>query len=461
MSQFVDTVESVDLGESLRLLVEKIESFKSGRSKANSINRIAIEINADISIIDILKTSKVGSKIYWSDRSGDFESAGLGEALKLTAADYGDIEKIINQAVQVVSGSDDGVRIFGGIRFPSASKNGSSSDWKLFGAGRFVVPRIEIVRNGSHCELVCNMTESDFDRADSIFQELESYFEGQIPEETIKDEIISRIDLPAFDGWDNAVNSILSDFRNGEIEKIVLARQTTIQFKNECDAPSILKKLSAATPACYHFYFEPGKGTVFLGASPEQLYSRRNREITSEALAGTRPRGADQNTDQKLGQELLQSEKELREHKYVVDNIKAAFSSVCENYSVLNESALLKLAQVQHLRTEFKGKLRPEIIDADIIQSLHPTSAVGGFPSTTAQNRIAQYEEFERGWYAGAVGWLSKDAAEMAVAIRSGLVNGRELKLHSGAGIISGSTAQGEWEEIESKIASFLNAVSD
>ena len=161
-----------------------------------------------------------------------------------------------------------------------------------------------------------------------------------------------------------------------------------------------------------------------------------------------------------MGQELLNSEKELREHKYVVDNIKAALTSLCESYSVKKEASLLKLRQVQHLQTEFTGKLRAEIIDSDIIKSLHPTSAVGGFPAQSAQNRIAQCEPFDRGWYSGAVGWIGRNSAEMAVAIRSGLVKGKELKLHSGAGIVNGSTAALEWAEIESKIGSFISAVT-
>ncbi|MGH8015803.1 MAG: isochorismate synthase [Candidatus Zixiibacteriota bacterium] len=459
MNQFTDTIESVDLREAVRLLQEKISSLKHPAVSDNGIHRVTVDISADFPLFDWLKSTVNDSRLYWSDRDGRYEMAGIGEALTLASKSYLDVESIIDSAARLVRQSADGVRVFGGIRFPSIWKNGTSSIWQPFGDCRLVVPRFEIVKSKSQTLLVCNLTKTDFANLNAILRELDINFKESIGGPATSVDIISRVDLPDYEGWETTIKSIIRDFSKGEIEKIVLARQTTIHFKKDGDALGILKRLSAATPTCYHFFFQPIKDISFLGASPEQLYSRRGREITSEALAGTKSRGQDQASDQKLGQELLRSEKERREHKYVVDNIKEAMNSLCENYSAKDSPSLLKLPQVQHLRTEFKGKLRPGIVDADILKALHPTSAVGGFPSAAAQSRIAECEEFDRGWYAGAVGWLGQDAAEMAVAIRSGLVNGRQLILHSGAGIISGSTAQSEWAEIESKIESFLNAV--
>ncbi len=460
MTTTAGTKNNFDWLDSIALLKEKFSSVSSADQTRFRVKRFSVELKSALSPLDWLKAVSADSKVYWSDRTGEFEMAGVGETAILTADSYDDVERIIGEAVNLVRESAEGVRIYGGIRFPTNGKKGQSADWTAFKSGRFVIPRFELIKNKKLVKVVCNLTTADFKNPGDIIGELEACFNGGDVETTANGGIESRTDQPTFGGWERTIDSILRDFSKGKIEKIVLARQSIIKFKEECDAPGLLKRLTTATPHCYHFYFQPQTGTAFLGASPEQLYSRYKSEITSEALAGTRPRGKSEAGDYQLGQELLHSEKELREHKYVVDNIKAALTTICESYEVKKETSLLRLSQVQHLQTEFEGKLRSEIVDSDIIKALHPTSAVGGFPSQAAQNRIAEYEPFDRGWYAGAVGWIGRDSAEMAVAIRSGLVTGKELKLHSGAGIIKGSTAAAEWAEIESKIGSFISAVT-
>lgn len=463
MSQIVETKEIASISEARSLLAEKIEETFGSSGKASlgaGISKISIEIEPSVSLLEWLSSSEAASKIYWSDRNGKFEMAGAGECFHLAADTYENVESVIARASHLVRSSFDGVRIFGGIRFPSSNSNGTESDWAPFESCRFMVPRFQIIKSERRAELVCNIRESDTANVQEIIRELNDNFSLENSTENKILEIVSRNDQPTFDDWESIISSVIRDFSKGRIEKIVLARQTTITFKDKCDALGLLARLSGATPRCYHYFFQPQNDLAFLGASPERLYFRQSRMIESEALAGTRPRGESGEMDLKLGEELLQNEKELREHKYVVDNIKAALSALCENYCVEKEAALLKLARLQHLQTEFKGKLHSHISEQDIIHLLHPTSAVGGFPSSAAQLRIAECEPFDRGWYAGAVGWLAKDSAEFAVAIRSGLVKNKELKLFSGAGIIQGSTAQAEWDEIENKIGSFISAVT-
>ncbi len=119
----------------------------------------------------------------------------------------------------------------------------------------------------------------------------------------------------------------------------------------------------------------------------------------------------------------------------------------------------MKLTRRQHLWTPIEGHLHVHVDDADLLSRLHPTSAVGGEPTTEALRYIAELEPFDRGWYAGPLGWIARDSAEFAVAIRSGLVDGARLALYSGAGIVPGSTPQSEWDEIENKISDFVNVL--
>jgi len=459
MDQIAASKETVDIGEARQQMAEKIEEALS--SSVSGIKRISISLDRSVSPLKWLMSSNTDSKIYWSNRTGEFEVAGVGECLLLAAEAYDEVENVVTRAAQLVRNAGDAVRIYGGIRFPTSAKNGAVSDWTTFQSCRFIIPRFEIIKDNKQAWLICNLKDGDAGDSRRILRELDESLLNEWGEDSPTADFVSRVDQPTFDDWEGIIKSVLTDFAKGRIEKIVLARQTTFKFKERCDALSLLSRLSAATPRCFHYYFQPQMDAAFLGASPERLYARNGRFIESEALAGTRPRGETTDADFRMGEELLHNEKELREHKYVVDNIKAALSTLCVSYSVEKATVLLKLARLQHLQTEFKGQLKAGVVDSDIINALHPTSAVGGFPSSSAQVRIAECEPFDRGWYAGAVGWLAKDAAEFAVAIRSGLVKGNELKLYSGAGVIQGSTAEGEWEEIENKIGSFISAVTD
>ena len=107
------------------------------------------------------------------------------------------------------------------------------------------------------------------------------------------------------------------------------------------------------------------------------------------------------------------------------------------------------------MRAKVRGTLLEGVTDAALLQALHPTPAVGGYPRGEALEEIRNLEPFDRGWYAGPVGWIGPEASEFAVGLRSGLVRGRTLALFSGAGIVAGSVPDEEWAEIEQKISDF------
>jgi menaquinone-specific isochorismate synthase len=218
----------------------------------------------------------------------------------------------------------------------------------------------------------------------------------------------------------------------------------------------LLKHLKDQSPGCYHFCFQFSTNSAFLGATPERLYKRAQRTIKSEAIAGTRPRGTDDAQDQEYENQLLNSPKDLKEHQYVVDTINTALTPLCTALRSENQFSLRKLEGSQHLVTSFEGELKEKVYDQDILDSLHPTPAVAGCPTDTALQTIRELEPFDRGWYAGPVGYVGFHQTEFAVAIRSGLVQGDQLSLYAGAGIVAGSTAQDEWDEIENKISNFI-----
>jgi len=180
------------------------------------------------------------------------------------------------------------------------------------------------------------------------------------------------------------------------------------------------------------------------------------RLIETEAVAGTIPRGTSHEEDAALERKLMNCSKNALEHRYVVDAIRETLDELCSGVKVDPKARLVKLEGGQHLVTRFEGTLRDKVSDDRIVARLHPTPAVAGCPPEEVLRAIGEIESFDRGWYAGPVGYVGYNESEFAVAIRSALVNHDKLSLYAGAGIVEGSTAQGEWKEIETKIGNFI-----
>ena len=178
--------------------------------------------------------------------------------------------------------------------------------------------------------------------------------------------------------------------------------------------------------------------------------------MQSEVVAGTRMRGADSIADEALAIELLTSDKDQREHDIVRKSIRQKLHKFVDHLDVDSQASILRLVNKQHLRSHVQGTLKAGVDDGMLLKCLHPTPAVGGYPTDNALPEIARIEPFNRGWYAAPVGWIGADSAQFAVGIRSGLVEGKELSLFSGAGIVRGSDPDAEWREVENKIQDFI-----
>ena len=156
------------------------------------------------------------------------------------------------------------------------------------------------------------------------------------------------------------------------------------------------------------------------------------------------------------------SEKDQREHGFVREQIREVLGPFCETLDVDSEASDMVLARGRHLYSGISASLKPGVRTLDLLRALHPTPAVGGTPTPDALAMINAAEPFDRGWYAGPIGWVGDDAAEFAVGIRSGLVQQGDtpsLALYSGAGIVRGSEAEAEWAEIEHKISDFARVL--
>lgn len=403
-----------------------------------------------------LREQRLASKLYWSGRDDGTEIAAVGVA-DVQESDAPETPAALHKRLaRLLCSGDAQARYYGGLRFDPSHQ--PEEEWASFGAYRFTLPRFELRRESGVSTLICNLVlPDDVEKLDEVLDQIEQLnFPSNYasPTDTLP-RPIRRTDAPDLNGWTSNIESALSAFEQGRLDKVVLARRARLEFDDEVDPILLVEELKAATPGCFHFYVEPEEGVAFVGASPERLFRRERRSIRSEAVAGTRPRGMSHADDDELREELLRSAKDQSEHSYVRVSIEETLKPLCGDLEIEDHTSEMKLARGRHLVSRVRGTLRQGVTDAEVLGTLHPTPAVGGYPKREALEEIGALEPFDRGWYAGPVGWISASGAEFAVGIRSGLVRGRSLALYSGAGIVAGSTPAEEWAEIEQKISDF------
>jgi menaquinone-specific isochorismate synthase len=420
---------------------------------------VRLEVPIDgLSPLSWFQAQDCALKTYWSSREGEFEMAGIGAADQVRGDSAAELDRLVEHIQTRLTGSAAGSRYYGGMRFDASP--GGDTRWEPFGTSAFVLPRFEVVRLEESVVLACNLVlgTDKPENAAAILAELSAMRAPSADDSQGLPVLAGRQDLPDRAGWLDGVEEVLNALRDGGLEKVVLARESQLSFDGSVEPVELLRRLLPRTPHCYHFCFQPSQGAAFLGATPERLYTRTGRRLESDAVAGTRPRGKGVEDDA-LREELLSSDKERREHAFVVRAIEEGLRRLCATVRAPDPVSILKLRTCQHLFARLGGVLRAGVSDAEICRELHPTPAVGGYPTARALDWLREHEPFDRGWYGGPVGFIGRDEAEFAVAIRSGLVQNDALSLYSGAGIVRGSEPEAEWAEIENKLAPLMGAL--
>jgi menaquinone-specific isochorismate synthase len=259
---------------------------------------------------------------------------------------------------------------------------------------------------------------------------------------------------PAHDLWNAQVNAAVGLLRAEELEKVVLARELVLECEAPLDVAMILRRLLGRNDGSVCFAFRNG-GSTFLGSTPERLVSRCGHRISTEALAGSA--AAD---DPAAVEALVHGDKDRREHSIVVRDIVSRLQAMGAQVTTPAAPELRHFGPIVHLRTVIEATR----LDAPHVLALgyhlHPTPAVAGIPTQRALEFIRMNEPFQRGRYAGPTGWFDLHGdGELVVALRSGLVRNREIRLFAGAGLVNGSEPNAEWRETEIKFRSLLDAL--
>lgn len=407
-------------------------------------------------------------QVYWQSANEDLTIVGLGHAhvLMNEEADtrYDAIANRWQQLSQHVYKHEDDLApmLFGGFSFDPSHKR--TSEWDAFPSAYFVVPTHQLVQKEHKTFIMTNVITNNYDaeeclarlkeERDALVEQALQYAEEEMPKPTIATTHETEVD-----SYKAAVANTTRKIQAGEADKVVIARSLHLMFEERVNTVTALAHITKEQPKSYRFGIKR-HGQLFFGATPERLIEIKNGRAYSACVAGSIQRGKTEAEDRALGTTLLNDPKNLGEHQYVVDMITKVFASYCKDLQIDDQPQLMKVRDIQHLFTPVAATVREESNIFKFIQSLHPTPALGGVPTSESLNIIREEEQMDRGYYAGPIGWVDTNGdGEFAVAIRSGLLDGKEAYLYAGGGIVADSNVESEYEETWVKFRPVLRAL--
>ncbi|KAH0660732.1 hypothetical protein KY289_029480 [Solanum tuberosum] len=389
------------------------------------------------------------------------------------------------------------IRAYGAIRFDATTN--IASEWSAFGSFYFMVPQVEFDELEGRSIIAATIAwdnaaswtyQRAIDALGATIWQLSSVpmtVEKKIPHS----HIVANTHVPGKASWDHAVKHALQIISRNDpvLIKVVLARSTRVVTAADIDPLTWLTCLKVEGQNAYQFCLQPPHSPAFIGntsvicssldrthqffgmhpievvatldygasTSQSSYFIGTRLSISTEALAGTRARGGSELLDLKIEQDLLSSAKDHNEFAIVREWIRRRLEAVCSSVVIEPKKAVRKFRRVQHLNAQLRGRLQAEDDEFKILSSMHPTPAVCGYPTEDARTFISETEMFDRGMYAGPVGWFGGEESEFAVGIRSALVEkGLGALIYAGTGIVEGSDSSLEWEELELKTSQII-----
>lgn len=378
-------------------------------------------------------TIRRGTPLVWATGSAEDRRAlfGWGESLRVDAEGPSRFQDLADafRAFVSRSGSDPrAVVAFVTVTFADDSDLSSTlivpevlGRWE---AGRLVVPRGAVLPEPG---------------APADFEELE-LLPGDLTRE----------------GYRRAVAEAVRRIRQTALEKVVLARDLEAVSPDPIDVSTVLTRLQEGNPRTWTFHVDG-----LLGSSPELLAATTGRRVRSQVLAGSANATGDAHTDDQTATRLAASAKDHAEHLYAARSVTDKLREIAEVSSV--NPVVIRLPRIMHLATDVTGLLHHDLTALDVAAALHPSAAVCGTPADLAEHVLSELEGFDRGRYAGPVGWMDGTGdGEFALALRCGQVSqdGCSIRLFAGGGIVAGSNPSEELAETAQKFLPMYEAVS-
>ncbi len=331
----------------------------------------------------------------------------------------------------------------------------TASEWSDFRRCEVVVPQATVVVTDTGTELITCSTGGG---SGALHQRVRRLLGGTSPAEpTGPSDLEFEWDDETFEARVSAALDRLQSV--SRLEKIVVARCLSVAATRAWQTSHTLTRLSRRYPGCFEFALQRGR-SAFLGATPERLVRVRDGKASTGALAGSARRGETPEDDQRLARALLESQKDREEHDVVTRMITAKLEPVSTSVDAPDTPELMRLSNVQHLYTPIEATLADDVDIGDIARRLHPTPAVGGMPRDDAREAIGELEDFDRGLYAGFLGWVdSRGDGDLSVSLRCGLLQGERAMLYAGSGIVPESVPKDEAAETRAKLGAMLDAL--
>ncbi|HEY5046182.1 MAG TPA: isochorismate synthase [Solirubrobacteraceae bacterium] len=363
----------------------------------------------------------------------------------------------------------------GGFAF--APEGGDAPHWAGFEPASLIVPEVALTRRagqrlraGGNEQGDVRMTLAAMAGPDDLAEELLARLERRLTE--LCRAISDRQSLPLLDPspagryqvasamppehYEAAVARAVALIKEGEIEKVVLAREVQVHAPQAYDPAAVFGVLREAFPSCFCFCVGRGDATL-VAASPELLVRREGHRVSTLALAGSTRRSADPAVDDHLGEQLLRDESYREEHAIVARRIERTLRPHAVWVAAAPEPELVRIANIQHLGTPIRAQLAAPIEALELAGLMHPTPAVGGEPAQPALHLIPALEGLDRGWYSGPVGWTDATGdGEFCVALRCALLRGPIARCYAGNGIVRDSDPARELAETEIKLQALL-----
>jgi len=461
------TIQQTELKEGILKAIEKAKKISASIlvSEVHKIDPIA-----PLSFFAAGTEKYMGERFFWKHPSKEKYMIGIGIVKQIESDQAADRffhvekewERFIDQAIIIdnehIQGT--GPTAFGGFSFDPLKEK--TMLWSKFSASLFHIPKFMLSMFNGQAYLTTNVVCTQQD-VPSLYMEIEHERHELLlkAQKSVVSESVAikdRVEVKS-EEWKQAVTRVVRDLEKGPLKKVVLARELRLLFDHKVQIEQVLNRLLIEQVESYVFAFE-SKGDCFLGASPERLVKKERDQVYSTCLAGSIARGGNEVEDEQLGEDLLNDDKNLMEHQYVVDMIKEAMEDTCSEVVIPERPCLLKLKNIQHLYTPVKGTVNQDISILYLVEKLHPTPALGGLPKEHAVMKIREIEDLDRGFYAGPIGWLDYQGnGEFAVAIRSGLVQGDEASIFAGCGVVEDSIVEMEYQETNIKFTPMLSAL--